>query len=144
MADRLMTTQAVVTGIARGSLVHDFTDHTGMTLDAIGLQDVGVAGLDADGFVEVLERKSIRVPEAVACFRQVFAHKIVRDVAVVAGCDGMMAGLLPTVVVFAHDMALHTGTGIVAEVGRALGIPERVGAQTEDSAPQDRVQDFRR
>src|SRR5262245_26639805 len=55
-----------------------------------------------------------------------------RDVAVVAGRKSVVTRLLPAVVFVAHDVAVHTGLGIAAEIRPALAIPKRVAAQADN------------
>src|SRR5690606_9670509 len=47
-------------------------------------------------------------------------------------------GLLPPVVVFAHDVAVHARLRVVGEVRQPLGVVECVRADTHEDAEEDR------
>ena len=58
-------------------------------------------------------------------------------VAIVTGRHGMMTGLLPAVILVAHDVTVDTRFGVVGKVGSALGIIEgKAGQPKEDAQPQ--------
>src|SRR5205814_8960020 len=56
---------------------------------------------------------------------------------IVAGGQGMMAGLGPAGVLIVHDVAVHARLGIVAEVAQSLGVIEREDAKPEAHAKQN-------
>ena len=57
--------------------------------------------------------------------------------AIVAGGDGTMAGIDPTIEVVLHDVAVGAGIGIVPEIGRTLGIDERVTPEARRRAERE-------
>src|SRR5690349_10002105 len=127
-----MTVNAV--GPALGFLsvdIDEFLHEFLVALRAVLLQHATIARLDANGFVKVLEREALGVPEAVLRLAGVFAREIVRRVTVVAGGDGVMARLLPAVVMFTHDVAIGARGGIIAEIRTTLAIPEGVPSEAE-------------
>ena len=83
---------------------------------------------------------------AVFGLRHVFPDEVMRRVAVIAGGDCVMSGLLPAVVLFAHDVTVDAGFRIVGEIRKTLSIVKRVAThagkkskrrsqnQTEDDA----------
>ena len=93
-----------------------------VTTDAVVLQRLRVMIANANRFVKVLEGEAFAMPDAVLRFGQILRNESVRGVAVVAGGDGMMAAMLPAIELLAHDMAIHAGVGIVAEVRKALTV----------------------
>ena len=54
-----------------------------------------------------------------------------------AGGDSMMAGLLPRIELRLHDMTIHTGSGVGAEIGKSLGVSERKRTDTGQNAHED-------
>src|SRR5262249_26988471 len=126
VAHRRVTAQAIVADVGRGAPVNDLMNDVGVALDAVLLHVSGAPRFDADRLREVLQCEPLRVPEAVLRLCQVLASKIVWDVAVVADGDGMVARLLPAVVMLAHDVAVDARLRVVAEVREALGVAEQV------------------
>ena len=99
MADGLVASDAAVEvgvlvwvgGYAEGAMGGDFFNHGSVAAEAVGFEDFGVAGFDADGFVEVLEGEGGGVVVAVGAFDEEFMEDvIVWEVAVVAGGDGVV------------------------------------------------------
>ena len=82
------------------------------------------------------------MPEPVPRLGCIFADEIMRRVAIVAGCDRLVARLQPAAVLVFHDVAIRTGERIVAHVRIALAVPERVHAhadrETEPNAENDK------
>ena len=108
----------------------DLVENLAVASDAVLLQHRGVARLDHDRFGKVLEREPLGVPEAVFRFGRIFCDEAVWGVAVIARGDRVMAGVLPAIVLLAHDVTVHTSGGIVGEIGMALTIVERVAADS--------------
>ena len=104
----------------------DRLDHLLMTVATGFFGHAQIAAFDLDRLVKTAEREIIGMPEAVRSLDGVFADRVVRRVAVVAGRDGVMARFLPAVVLLLHDVTIGAGARIVAHVGIALGIDERV------------------
>src|SRR5262245_442479 len=81
------------------------------------------------------------MPRAVLGFGPVLANEIVRHMAVVAYRHSMMRGFLPTVVLFAHDVAVHARLRIVGQIRQALGFYEREPARAHENADEHREHD---
>lgn len=84
--------------------------------------------------MKVLRRKGLGVVPAIFCFGDILANEIVRQVAVDAGRRRVMAGLLPRVELRGHDMTIHTGGWIGAEIGKTLTVVEGKCADAEQDA----------
>lgn len=97
-------------------LVAHLADHILVAADAVLLYDAFTARVCGKGFVEVLQGEGFGVGVAVEGFGEVFAEEVVGYVAVVAGGNSVVAGMLPGTVVFAHDVAVGAGYGFVAKV----------------------------
>ena len=75
---------------------------------------------------------------AVLGLGEVLADESVRQMALDADGDGMVARLLPGVVLRLHDVAVHARLRIVADVRETLGVKESEAADTQQQAEQDR------
>ena len=84
-----------------------------------------------NGLVEVLESEPFGVVPAVARLGRVLREERVGQVAVDAARAGMVARLLPTVVLGAHDVAVGARLGIGAEVREPFGVTERHAPQAD-------------
>src|SRR6185436_15788039 len=90
-------------GVAVGARAgHELVHHRLVTAQTVVLQDGAVSRLDADRLLEVLQREALRVVPAVARLGEVLGEEAMREMAVDAGGDAVMAGLLPAVVLAAH------------------------------------------
>ena len=113
----------------------DLARHLAVAADAIGFQHLGVAGLDADGFIKILKREGLGMVIAIGGLHEILVrHVVVGQMAVVAGGLGVVRGVLPAVELLAHDVAVHADRRIVGHVGIALGVHEREQARTGESA----------
>src|SRR5687768_15677544 len=74
---------------ARDDLVYEIA----MAFQTILLKDARVPRLDADRLLEVVERKSLRMPEAVVGFGDVFRDRVVRQMTLDACRCLVMAAL---------------------------------------------------
>jgi hypothetical protein len=108
-----------------------------MTLDAVIAENRAIARPDANGFVEILQSESFRVPKPILGLGQVLAEKIVRRVAIIARRDGVMTGLLPAIVFVPHDMTVDAGFRVIAKVGAAFRIVKRVTAHPKNNAQKN-------
>ena len=84
-----------------------------VTFTARTFGDLATALGDLNRIRETSHREIIRMPETVSSLGPVFADKIVRGMAVVAGGDVSMTALDPTIQLLLHDMAIGAGLGIV-------------------------------
>jgi hypothetical protein len=92
----------------------------GVAPNAIGLHDTSTHGPSHNWLMEVLKREGLGVAEPVFTFDQILADWMVREVTVVTGGMGMMAGLLPSIVVIAHNMAIHASLRVITQIGEPL------------------------
>ena len=105
-----------------------------MTAYTVVLDNSQAAFLDLNRLMEVLERKSLTVAEAMFDLREILADQVMRHMAVVAGGRSMMRALSPAIVLIPHDMAIHAGGRVIRQVTGAFGIVKRKHAQAEDDA----------
>src|SRR5262245_39912684 len=81
------------------------------------------------------------MPEPVRCLRSVFADKICRGVATVAGRNRAVGRLEPAVEFLLHDMAVGAGRRIIREVGPTLGISEGINTNADGNTDNHSKQD---
>ncbi len=112
----------------------DLTNQFSMTTDTIFLQNDGVVRLDADRFGEILQGKCAGVVIPIGCFGKVLAEDVVWHMAIVTGRYGLVARLLPAIVLLAHDMTIDTGFGVIREIGEPLSVIECVARHPRKDA----------
>ena len=114
----------------------NFMHKVGMAMQAILLHDPAAHISHLNRFMEILQRKTLRVPEAVFRLRVVLAQKIVRQMAIDAFGHTVVAGLLPSIILRLHDVTVDAGLRIRAKVREPFGILKCVQAlaqsQTDD------------
>lgn len=91
----------------------DFIDQPGVTTHTIFLQDREIFWFDADWLLKILQGKAFGMPKTVFHFSQIFGDKFMGNVTIVAGSGGVMAALLPAIILIPHDMAVHAGFGVI-------------------------------
>lgn len=99
------------------------------------LGDALVTRFDLDGLVIVVQSEGEGVEESVVSLGHPFADRVVREMAVVADGGVVVAGFLPAVVIFLHDMAVGAGLRFVAQVTSALPVAE--GEETDAARHAD-------
>ena len=109
-----------------------------MTMHARVLRHAPVARLDLNRLVKVLQRECQRMKEAVVPLHDPFADRVMREMAIVADGDMLVTRVLPRVVMSLHDMAVRTGGGIVAEIGRPLAVAKGEGADADENPKRNR------
>lgn len=129
MPNMLMAMNTVGFALMGWTAMGYFLHHLSMALNAVVLEDGSVLVVDANRFVEVLQGKTFRVPEAVLGFGEILADKVVGQMAIDATGNCMVAGLLPAIVLFTHDMTVHAGFGITAEITQPFTVIDRVGSR---------------
>ncbi len=70
--------------------------------------------------MKILEREGLGMTEAIFALDQIFTHRMARQMTVIACGVSVMAGLLPAIILFTHDMTIHTGLGFISQVGEPL------------------------
>jgi hypothetical protein len=118
----------------RTDLFSEFT----VAANAIGFEDLGVARLDADGFLEILEGEGLGMVVAIAGLHEELVDEVVvGQVAVVAHGVGMVRSMPPVVVLLPHDMAVHAYLRIVGQVGKPVGSDKGVSTRAKESANEE-------
>jgi hypothetical protein len=95
-----------------------------MAMQAGLLSHAMISRFNSNGFVEILERKRQRMEKTVVGLGIPLSNKIMRQMAVIADRDVLVAGLLPRIEVALHDMAIRAALRIAAEVTCALPVPK--------------------
>lgn len=96
-----------------------------MTCDAVCLGNIGIERTNTDWFMEISQRKGYAVIEPVDTFdKPLFNERCMGRVAVIAGCNPCMAGMLPGIELLAHDVAVIAGLRIIRKVRSTFGIVE--------------------
>ena len=113
MPDACMTFYTVehlvgVTGVG-GNLAHQ----PFVTANAVLLQNCMILGFDANRLWKILQSKGFGVEKAIFRLGKIFTDEVMGQMAVVAGGSLMMAGLLPTIILFAHDVAVDASLGVI-------------------------------
>jgi hypothetical protein len=118
----------------------DIVDDVLMTFAAGVFRDAPAAFLDLDRVVKFAGGEGERMKKTVLGFREILRNERRRRVTIVARGDRVMAGLIPAIEMIPHDVAVGAGIGVVPEIGRTIGIDERVTPETNhrtDSAGDD-------
>ena len=116
-----------------------FLHHLSMALDTVVLQDGSILAVNANWFVEVLQGKALGMPEAVLGFGEILANEVVGQMTIDATGNSMVTGLLPAIVLLAHDMAVHAGFGVAAEITQPFAVID--GVRTRPCANADQCPD---
>src|SRR5258707_2246499 len=88
--------------------------HFGVATKAVALQHPGIRRHDANGLREVLQGESFGVPVAVTgLYVELVENVLLGQMTIVAGGMSVMGTLPPTIVMVAHDVAVHAGRWIV-------------------------------
>jgi len=95
-----------------------------VTAQAILLQRFRVGGFDLDRFMEIHQRERLAVAVSVVGFSKILGKKIMRQVAIDAGGRGVVGGFGPGVVLWLHDVAIHTSAGIGGKIAKPLAVIE--------------------
>ena len=129
MADTVVTVYAAepfFTGMRDDpGLVYKFI----VAMDAVGVKQFAAGWPHLDRLVKILQRKRLGMQKAVLTFFIILAEKIMGQVAIVTGSGGMMTGLLPAIVLVAHDVTIDACFGVVAQIRCALGIIKGIASQ---------------
>jgi predicted Zn-dependent protease with MMP-like domain len=118
-------------------------DECGVTADAVVLDDTGAYWPGHNGLVKILKRESLGVSEAVFSLDQIFCHRMTGQMAVVAGGVGVVAGLLPAVIMVTHDMAVHAGLRFIAKVGEPLTFMKGIRPCSDKNSEQPKQKENR-
>lgn len=111
--------------------------HIGMALAASCLGHAAVALCHLDGIGKTAGGEKVGMPKAVLGFGPILRQPACGCMTVVARGHSVMAPVLPSVVLFPHDMAIHAGLRIIRQVGITPGRDEGVGAGAQRNAHHD-------
>src|SRR5205814_8442186 len=92
VANRCVTVDAVRRLAAGRAVTQDVVDKVFVAVETVALKDFLTYGPKTDRLREVLEGEALGVPETVLGLDQILGDRLVGDVAVVAGCHGVMTG----------------------------------------------------
>jgi hypothetical protein len=133
---------ARIRGDPQGAMGPDFVGEALVAAHAIGLEHLGIPGLDADGFLKPLEGEGLGVVVAVAGLHVELVDEIVLGEMAVVARGGRMVGSMPPVRVFLlHDVAVHTDLGVVRHVGKPLGGHKGIGPRPQQGPDQEAGRD---
>jgi hypothetical protein len=97
-------------------------DGNGMAVHTIMLEGIEISRTNTNRFAKILEGKGLGMVPAVVEFDEVFLRQGMRHVAIIAGSGHAVARLGPGIIVLPHDVTVHAGLGLIAEVREPLGI----------------------
>lgn len=113
MTDIVVAADAIEFLVLVNTMGRNLANEITMTIQTIGVKNVSASRPDSDRFFEILQCEPLRMAIAVSHLRHPFADEIVRNMAIVAYGVGVVTGLLPTVKLITHDMAVYAGQGLV-------------------------------
>src|ERR1043166_1892826 len=98
VADVVVATDAIKFFVVLHTMRRDFANVLAVPVEAVGVEHGGVVGLDANWLVKILKGESLGMMVAVLSLGHVLADEVVRHVAIIARCKGVMAGFLPRII----------------------------------------------
>jgi hypothetical protein len=107
-----------------------------MTIDARVLRNAPISRFNSDRLMKILKRERERMEKPVVGLSDPMTDEVVGQMAIVAGSDVSMAGLLPGVIMPLHDVAIRARFWIAAQVAGAFAIAECKQAYAEQQAEQ--------
>jgi len=113
MPDTVMAADTVKFIVIDCSVRGYFPNKLLVAIQAVCIQYRSICRLDTNGLCKIQKCEGNRMMVSIASLGGPFPDEIVRHVAIVANGKGMMAGLLPTVIFAAHDVAIDAGFRIV-------------------------------
>ena len=126
-------------GRKKGAGVY-FVCDLGVTMSARVLSHCPAARFHRNRFMEVAGGERVRMPKTVVRLRPVFAHEVMRRMAIVAGGHRPMTGLHPGIKMILHDMAVRARLRVVGKVRSAASVDEGVATDScrQSEQPADR------
>ena len=134
MSDITMAVDAIEHFTAVAHMGVDAAHNLLMTGDAVALEHGRILGADHDGFMEILQRETFGMPVAVFRFGDVLADQIVRRVAVVTRCDGVVRRFQPAVELLPHDVTVYAGARITRKIRETFCVVEGVRAKPAEKS----------
>ena len=117
----------------RGDFTHEFP----VAVQTIGIEHGGIDRPYVNRLVKILQGECSRMVISVARLCHPFPDEILLQMTLIACGKGVVAGLVPTVKLVLHDMAVDAGVRIAGEIGKSFGIIEGVAADAQKSAGQN-------
>lgn len=121
----MAVTMQAVSILPGGTGTHP-ANNTLVAADAFTLDNIFVETFYLQRFREISCSKGNTVVPAINCFYCVFTKKIVRCVAVIAGCRRVMARAGPGIKMLSHDVAVFACDRIILQVRSALRVIKSV------------------
>ncbi len=84
-----------------------------VAIDASALSHLSISGLDSNGVYVSAQCEGQRVEKAVVGLRDPFSDRVMRQMAVIANRDRVMATVLPGIQMVLHDMAIDARLWVV-------------------------------
>ena len=140
MPDTAVASDAV--GTFAPGIIHHPADDFPVTPLAIVHGDFPVQRLDLYRFVKTAGGKCRTVFVPVEPLNHIFTDSIFRGMAAVAGCCLLVAGTVPGIVLFTHNMAVAAGFRIIMEIGGTIGIEECKSGKSQKDAKSRRYYPF--
>ena len=84
-----------------------------MAAYTIGIQDGFAARSNADGFVEIIQGKTLRMQKTALGFDQIFSNDLFGSMAIIARGSGMVTRFFPAVVLIVHDVAVFASHRVI-------------------------------
>lgn len=119
----------------------DRLDHLLMTIPAGFFGHLPVTFSNTDRLMKAADREVIGMPKSVRSLGVILAEEIMRRMAVITGCGGMVAGLLPSVELVVHYVTIGARRRVVAHVRIPLPVPKRINPDPNRKAQADSEQD---
>ena len=94
-------------------MTHDFGDQTLVTSDAIVFHHAFAGSLGKNRLVKILEGESLGMAVPMLDFHEVLWQEGLGNMAIIAGGVRVVAGFLPAIKLFPHDMAVHASAGVI-------------------------------
>lgn len=105
-----------------------------MAIEASTLCHAPISRFNLDGLVKVFECERQRMTKTVVCLGKPMANKIVRQMAIVAGSDVPMAGVLPGIVIVLHNMAVYACFWVAAQIAGPLAVSKSKQPHSEEQS----------
>ena len=116
MTDVGVTADARQRFVGIDSMSGNFPNIVFVAIKAVRVENCATFRLNLNRFVEILKGKPLGMVVTVASFGEPFSQKIVRNMTIIASRIAVMARLLPTVILIAHNMAVDASFWVAGEI----------------------------
>lgn len=104
-------------------------DHRFMAINTIVFRYLSIKRLNLNGVGEAPGCKSPTMVKTIDAFHNPLLGESMWGMAVITDGYSLVAAAIPAIELFAHDMAVDTGIGVIRQIGSALRIAEGKQAQ---------------